>query len=152
MILTAIDPGTTTGMFIADVHVMKSTCAIVPLTLVSEPDTNRVYQLLGQFQPWAVVMEDTAIAPSREGLAPWEIIWNGLIQLGFHRIKGIKFRLVPRGISLISPGVWKPVMKTQSINWGDIHPNSQHEKDAVMLMHYWLRVNYSQKEIEYVTE
>jgi hypothetical protein len=151
-ILAGIDPGGATGLAVAKVHLMDKVIYPNKLALTSVGTPSEALAYVTGYNALFVVVEQRASSPSSsEGLKPYETILDGLHDIGFEVGKPPRrFNFVPGCVLLINPGIWKPFMKKHpQIGYSHWKPQSQHEKDALDLLHYSLMINYPKRTVHY---
>ena len=150
MKMFSLDPGEQTGLVVDKIsHRPESaTIAIVEQhTLVSVAE---ILEIVDAHRCAVGVMETRP----RNGTTLGLNVYNKL----FHQFLSSKFlaSTVPKmnkpsiskpQLILIGPGLWKPFMASRSRNIPVM--KSQHEKDAVMLLHYLIQINHPGKEVRY---
>lgn len=146
--VASIDPGSTTGIAVAEVIVEEKEIIMNHKVLDSFKDIRDIFMLLDRHRPDTVFMERRAENGSRQGIQAYERISNGLLVLGYEQAPGGKRKEIGKGLKgliLISPGAWKPYMQTLTSSFdfslGSWAPDTQHEKDALALLHYGLLFN-----------
>jgi hypothetical protein len=149
MFVAAIDPGVTTGVVAAFV---KPRVDIVTIQLhlvqdISDPST--VSLTVAGLRCHNIFVEQKPSRPSKEGLDSWEIIVNSFVC-------DYKYRTVTSGrlgdykertMFLVQPSHWKPFMKARRSLLPKGLPH--HAKDALLMLHYAIQINYPDKEIIY---
>ena len=149
LIFAGIDPGGTTGLAIARVLITEKELCLKQLELLSLKKPDAVFALIDKYLPSSIIMERRANnSSSTEGVQPYEVILATLQKMRYNVVKK-GFKLVPDGITLINPGVWKPFMEAQDVDRGHWLPSSPHERDALNLLHYGLKINSPRKKVEY---
>lgn len=150
-IFAGIDPGGSTGLAIAKVTFDFQTVGIYLQQVVCNTFKSpaAVCETIRVAKVEYVFMEKRAKHPhSKEGLEPYQQILFGLETMGFHRTPTP--RVETQGITLITPGLWKPFMeKITPPDRRTWQIDTQHEKDAVNLLHYGLQVNYLTLKVYY---
>lgn len=145
MILGSIDPGQQTGLAIASVTEGVEVLMLEQVLLATMEHPLEVVQTIGR-KCDQIVVEQRPMYASRDGLEPYEMINNALKIEQIKKGKSFK-------IFYYAPGMWKPLMKARSIydgtDLGTWLPRTQHEKDALAMMVYHIRLKYK-KEIRYV--
>lgn len=152
MKLLSIDPGTQTGVAIAHVIPSDKEVQIVPISCDVYPiEFGGLEQLIDRHPDiHAAVMESMAPIPSAAGRESWHRVEALLLRKGLSFRPEFKKVITLKGIAQIGPGEWKPVMKASKLkHFGGFSPSTPHEKDAVMLLHYWVRSNYTKKQVVY---
>jgi hypothetical protein len=146
--IASIDPGSTTGIAIANVLIEEKEMVFRHRALDSLQDVRDVYRLIEMHRPDTVFMERRAENGSRSGIQSYERITNGLIVLGYTQAPGGRRKEIGaglKGLILISPGIWKPYMQVvttaSDFSAGSWVPHTQHEEDALALLHYGMLFN-----------
>lgn len=144
----SLDPGQTTGLAIADVHVTPDKVTLVKFKLGSYPNAHGAARQIIRSDCHSVVIERMPENASMLGREPYEAAVSMLTMELFQISKYFIFS--PGALILVTPGLWKPVMKAQHITeHGSWEPHTQHEKDALALLHYVVKLNHMSKEIVY---
>jgi hypothetical protein len=95
---------------------------------------------------YSVVLEQRPSRASDIGLDTYEKTLAGLKELGYHDSNKI---FEEHALVAISPGVWKPFVKHQWMEYAKWSPESPHEIDAIGLLYYAVRTQTNpNKEIE----
>jgi len=148
MKIAAIDPGVTTGYAIAWVHEQPKTVSLECVVLRDTPNPLEVIRSITRSRCMSVVLERRPANASREGTEHYELLLNQLIMNGYRDPH--HFRFSDNSLALVSPGLWKPVIKAQQImDYGSWDIQSDHMRDALGLLHYVIKLNFMNKEIEY---
>ena len=144
----SLDPGQTTGLAIADVHVTPEKVILVQVKLGSYPNAHGAAREIIRRDCSSVVIERMPENASLLGREPYEAAVSMLAIELFEIQKSFVFQT--GALILISPGLWKPVMKAQHITeHGSWEPRTQHEKDALALLHYVVKLNHMSREVVY---
>jgi hypothetical protein len=147
--IASIDPGQDTGLAIATMCVEGNTVILRHEVLVTLEDPYAVEVAMQEYLPPHIVLEMRAFNGDRVGTEPFDIVLTGLFKLGYvHRQH---FQFGTDVVSCITPGVWKPIMKSKRLpdirgSWEIL---TRHERDALNLLHYAVVMNHMQREISY---
>jgi hypothetical protein len=120
--IACIDPGENTGIVVFDLA--KHQVILSSAVSIDECD-----KLLDCFSIDSLILEKK----------PAHDTWSDQLRSGYFllqkwaRIKGIP-------IHLITPGIWKPIAKANS--WKSKSCKTQHEKDCMNMLRYWILVTY----------
>lgn len=146
--VASLDPGQTTGLAIADVHVTLDKVTLLKFELGSYSTPHSAARKVLRSDCSSVVIENMPVNASLAGRVPFDNIISMLTMKIYVPQKSFMFQ--PGSLLLITPGLWKPVMKAQHIiELGSWEPKTQHEKDALNLLHYAVKLNHMSKEIYY---
>ena len=121
--IVSIDLGETTGVAVYDLHFRSLVCS-------SLMDPNQVILLLSAYKPDIILLERFPSMSSVDSSV--DLVYN---TLSLHQ-----------EVILISPGEWKPVMKTKSLECSK--STNRHEKDALDILRFYLFTNWG-SEIEW---
>src|SRR3990167_4622015 len=121
--IVSIDLGETTGVAVYDLHFRSLVCS-------SLMDPNQVILLLSAYKPDIILLERFPSMSSVDSSV--DLVYN---TLSLHQ-----------EVILISPGDWKPVMKTKSLECSK--STNRHEKDALDILRFYLFTNWG-SEIEW---
>lgn len=151
MNVASIDPGVTTGLVISYVKVRIDIVTITPLLVVDNENQPTVMSLIRSNKCRNVFMEQKPSRPSKEGLDNWEWLFQKLTETDHYNLAKNMFiqQQDPsrRRLYLIQPSHWKPFMKNRRALLPK--PLPHHARDAFMMLHYAIQVNYPNKEIIY---
>jgi len=150
MHIASIDPGVTTGLVIAYIKPRVDQVTITPV-LVEDIVTNHsvIMSHAIQYRCRNVFMEQKPAHPSKEGLDNWEFLFQKFTATyGYMPATTGKIQDHPsqhKVLWLIQPSHWKPFMKART----NLLPKNlpHHAKDACMMLHYSIQINYPDKEI-----
>jgi hypothetical protein len=151
MFIAAIDPGVKTGLVISNVLPRNDIVTIAPVVIDDIVEKDMIIPTILQYHCRNIFMEQKPAHPSPEGLDNWEFLFHGL--LGGHNYHLAKTKEMKdcsrqlRMLFLVQPSHWKPFMKNRKALLPK--PLPHHAKDAFMLLHYSLQINYPDKEIVY---
>lgn len=139
MRLASIDYGLTVGLAIAECEVSKTKFVLKQYLLASIEDSDKtVLNAVKSSRARCVVLEHRPQAADKVGLASYERLYNGLLDMGFT----ISNLFALNALKLIGPGTWKPFMKVHRL-YGNVmnswHIDSQHESDALAMLYYAVR-------------
>ena len=121
--IVSIDLGETTGVAVYDLHFRSLVCS-------SLMDPNQVILLLSAYKPDIILLERFPSMSSVDSSV--DLVYN---TLSLHQ-----------EVILISPGEWKPVMKTKILECSK--STNRHEKDALDILRFYLFTNWG-SEIEW---
>ena len=136
MRITSIDPGFNTGVAIA---ILKETKKLVTLkkyllcTVVDEPET--VVNLVLASRSQICLMERQPFNTISSPLRP-----NNQIRAGLGELKVVE----------ITPGTWKPFMRSRFAELEPWASETQHEWDAMALLYYWVQMQNKKLKVQYV--
>ena len=148
MKIAAIDYGLSCGLAIAKVTITKDFCFLEKIHLETcLDDLPRIYNVLKAVGPHSVVLEACPYRAAGHSLKLYEHAFAMLKnQLGYQNGKDI---LVRNELVTIGPGLWKPFVKKQNLDYSKWNPKSVHEKDAMSLLWYVLKVQTKKEQIEF---
>lgn len=139
MRIASIDYGLHTGIAIAD-RIEKNGNIVLEKYMIAtfEDNIKSVLYWVETSRCRSVVLEQRPTAATGVGLTSYEAIFSGLLALGMERGASLYRR---NTLLLITPGNWKPVMKAHmQTNFGGWEPETDHEKDALQMLYYAIRV------------
>jgi hypothetical protein len=142
MKIAAIDYGFNIGLVVATLKGEELKCSY--LTTLRNSDEEAANLILSKNCD-CIVMEDPPYN-SLGGSANSFYKIHGLLMKGGYLDRN---SLSNRSILRYLPGQWKPFVQSQSLNFSMWNPMTQHEKDAMGILWYALRINLK-KEIKYV--
>lgn len=96
-----------------------------------------------------VVMEQKPAHPSKDGETAWDLLYHGMLTLGYGPKHLIPPELPTPGLHFVSPGQWKPFMKSRARLLPRIENTNRHSMDAWKMTHYLIQRIYPTKEICY---
>lgn len=149
--IASIDPGVTTGLVIALINPRVDTVSVKPLWIEDHTSQPMVLSRVLTSKCRIVFMEQKPAHPSKEGLDNWEWLMHRM--LGSYKYHMAHSSLIQdhtknqRHLFLIQPSYWKPFMKNRRALLPKNLPH--HAKDAFMMLHYSIQINYPDKEIVY---
>jgi|WetSurMetagenome_2_1015567.scaffolds.fasta_scaffold406841_2 hypothetical protein len=145
-----VDPGGTTGIVMVQVSVRDESLSVKELALQSLREARDVILLAHRHKPKIAFVEKRATySSSLAGIRPYEAILAGLSTLGYLPVRDFDITNRRNQVMLYSPAIWKPFMKMRDVDFRNMHPTTDHEKDAMELLHYGLMVHFPGKEIHY---
>jgi len=146
--VAGVDPGQTTGLAIADVHVAEDRVDLLLFELGSYSTPHSASRKIIKSDCSSVVVENMPVNASLAGRVPFDNIVSVLSMDLFQVQKHFMFQT--GSLCFITPGLWKPVMKAQHVtDHGSWEPVNQHEKDALGLLHYAVQLNFMSKDVVY---
>ena len=150
MHIAAIDPGVTTGLVVVNYtpRVSQMTVHVQHAAQHADATAALIVSIIRSLRCRTVVMEQKPKNPSKEGLDNWESIYQRLLTQDY----GVSHNMhidhhSARTIFFVQPSQWKPFMKSRA---KDTPFRQHHVADAGRMLHYFLQVNYPEKEINYV--
>ena len=138
MRISSLDPGFNTGVAIA---IMKESISTQTVTLekyllctvIDEPAT--VANLVIASRSWFCLME---AKPRNAEDSAWVPNNKLKVLLGDHPIHEI------------GPGIWKPFMRSRLAALELWAPETQHERDAIAMLHYYVQTQFPFRKVLYV--
>lgn len=151
MYIASVDPGVTTGLVIALVTPRVNQVTIKPVFIEDHDSQPMVISRIRTHHCRNVFMEQKPSRPSKEGLDNWEFLFHKLMGTdNYFATDNIRMQYQPknrRSVFLVQPSSWKPFMKNRRALLPKNLPH--HAKDAFMMLHYSIQINYPDKEIVY---
>lgn len=151
MRIASIDYGDSIGLAIAELERGSGTLNLKRYLLDTFDRPANVVTLIKGARCWSVVMERKPSNAPSTSTKSFDVIHDELtVTQGF--IKGGDL-LSRKQLVTVSPGTWKPLIK--ALDLGDSYKvwncSNQHEKDAMGLLYYVLRIQLSTNiEVTYV--
>jgi hypothetical protein len=149
MYIASIDPGVTTGLVIAHVKARVTQVTVTPVC-VDDISTNllSIVFVCTSYRCCNIFMEQKPAHPSKEGLDNWELLYQSLLMHNYTPVTTGKIGdSKRRTLFLVQPSHWKPFMKNRKALLPK--PLPHHARDAFMMLHYSIQINYPDKEIVY---
>ena len=149
MNIAAIDYGLHCGLAIAKVVLTEDLCYLNKVHLETvKDDLPRIYNILKRIGPHSVVLEACPYRAAGHSLKLYEHAHMMLKQqLGYQDGKDI---LAFNELITIGPGLWKPFVKKQCLDYSPWFPKTKHEQDAMSLLWYALEIRTRMDVIKYV--
>ena len=142
MRIAAVDYGLNIGIAIAAIEETKLYRVYLE-TLYNQPE--ETIDMINSENCWAVILEKAPCAPTGVGAVSYSQLLAGIQTLGYGIVKTVR----ENGLVLVPPSQWKPFVSKQKPNLSAWHPKTKHEKDAMGMLWYVLRI-YKKENIEYV--
>ncbi len=148
MLIASVDYGLNCGIAVADIEFFRGEYHLHEVylnTLYNALD--KTNEILEKIKPFSVVLEDCPKLASNYSIFLFQSIKQNLEKLNYSTES--KNILEQNSLVLVSPGQWKPFVKASNIDLTAWITKTDHEKDAMSLLWYILRVT-TKKEIKYV--
>ena len=157
MRIASIDPGYKTGLAIAEfkyvphqdrIELKKYSLGTIvddPAHIVGWVDMARCKVVLMERQPaYAILSVRVPNSVILAKLVETDYTFSPSIKLDIFLKQPLKW------IVQIAPSQWKPLMKPRSVDTKAWEPETEHERDAMKMLYYFLIVNYPDRTIVYV--
>lgn len=147
MRIAAVDYGLNCGVAIAEVAQKPGEIKLKKLYLGTVYDNILLTkEIINQRNVTSVILEACPYRAAGHSLRIYENTYAMLLLLGYFDSKEIQ----TGSLLTICPGLWKPFVKKQGLDFSKWNPKSQHEEDAMSLLWYVLRTKTQIEEILYV--
>ena len=150
MNIISIDPGVTSGVVIAYFTPRVDSLSVHLVWQGTDTNPGMIYSRMKTNRCRTVVMEQKPTHPSQEGLDTWEALYQRFLVDGANISHDLALeRRNPKKpvVYFVQPSQWKPFMKSRS---KDVPVIEHHAADPARMLHYFLQVNFMDKEIYYV--
>lgn len=152
-LFVGIDPGGTNGVAVASPRYHNhDRLDLWKHTLQGYTLPREVCYLIRDLKPKVIWMERRASHSfSSAGLQPFEEFFATLPLLGYSLCQ-VSIPTYPTHpiFVLLSPGLWKPFVKAQKLEYGLWGPNSDHEQDAMGILYYGMTLAFPDWKVSFV--